>query len=820
MISGFCLLNSALLLGFVFESPWMLCALALTAIPVVLHFLEHRQPVRRPWAAMSFLTAAIERQKRSLQWERWLRLLVRVAILALPALALARPVWQGETGPRMASTATQHVLVIDATASLQTKAETESRFEQLIRKAIQRIQDAPDEDLYQLVTISRRPGPVIIRKPVRASAMIRELRRLQPTDDHCPPRQALEQVLTLIDQPGGLPRRQVEILTDLQATTWFSDDAGTLRQTLLRISDRSALRWITTEETEIANIGIVDAGFRERHLFAGQPASCQVTLKRAGPHSPIETLVTLMVDDKPYESRRGELTDSQPVTVTFEPVFSGVGDHKIEFRIGDDAVPFDNHFYLVAPVRESLRVLLVDGRPSSRRLGGAADFFQLALNPRQALSEEADASRSSPVTTTLLRDGSLLNTPLDAWDAVVLCDVPRLTDAEAASLETFCAAGGGVIVCLGPQVEVDRYNAVLYRDGVGLLPARLEAVTGDGTGKSTLYEFDPLGFRHPIVKPFQGNPGAGLEATRTFAYIKAKSDSLHGAGTALAFQTGDPAIVTKPFGRGGVVLVTTSVDREWGTWAVFGHSLVPLAHEMLAWVIKEGWRSRLATVGEPLHRLFTPTRSSSEPTPALWTGPDGHRQTIEGQSVAVESSSPLTPRASPHSPVAGSQDLWSIPTTMAGIGQLSWSTSSDEQCLFAVNVDRAESLLAPLSREQMKKDLVEENAGPMALAERNPETMPRRSPASVPSSLTTSLLAAAFCLLLMDLVIPLRGRTGLAAVVILLAGAAVVPLIPVHAGRGWFVTTLAAILTGIVLGPPLVRRLRSVFLRVVSLTSR
>ena len=62
---------------------------------------------------------------------------------------------------------------------------------------------------------------------------------------------------------------------------------------------------------------------------------------------------------------------------------------------------------------------------------------------------------------------------LTGYDCVFLCDVARLSQPEIRRLETHLRRGGGVVVSLGDQVDLGSYNEFLYRNGTGLLPARL-----------------------------------------------------------------------------------------------------------------------------------------------------------------------------------------------------------------------------------------------------------------------------------------------------------------------------------------------------------
>src|SRR5436305_3281853 len=74
-----------------FLAPIMLFGAAAAAIPIAIHFFFRTRYRTVPWAAMKFLLTSIEQTSRRLKFQELLLLLARVAVLALLALALARP---------------------------------------------------------------------------------------------------------------------------------------------------------------------------------------------------------------------------------------------------------------------------------------------------------------------------------------------------------------------------------------------------------------------------------------------------------------------------------------------------------------------------------------------------------------------------------------------------------------------------------------------------------------------------------------------------------------------------------------------------------
>ena len=98
-------------------NPAMLFGMAALAIPIIVHLLNRRRFRKVPWAAMRFLQVSLERNQRRMKVEDWILLLLRLAIVALLALALARPAadWldSQSLGSKIAST-----VIIDSSGSM------------------------------------------------------------------------------------------------------------------------------------------------------------------------------------------------------------------------------------------------------------------------------------------------------------------------------------------------------------------------------------------------------------------------------------------------------------------------------------------------------------------------------------------------------------------------------------------------------------------------------------------------------------------------------------------------------------------------------
>lgn len=668
------------LLAFGFGSPLMLWGLAAGSIPILIHLLHRRRFQTVPWAAMRFLLAATKKQSRRLKLEQLLLLLIRTMIVICIALALARPT--AETlGQYFQSEGPKHrIIVIDATLSMGNAPTGRTRFERARELARQIVAGARQGDAINLVRISESTPHVIIARPAYQSmAVIEEIEQLLLFDERVDASIVLKEVHDLLSLAPEISRKEVYLITDLQASTWApgnSVEATQIRDTLKRIAARSKIVWLDVGERNATNFAVTGLRTDNQFVLSGRPIRVSATIKNFSPVGASNQLVELIVDGQLTDTRRVDFPAGQEVAVDFSPTFSN-GEHRLNVRITPDSLPVDDLRSMVMPVRDELQVLLINGKPSGEPMGNSTDFLKLALAP-----ELPNRNFSSPLRPTVIRESELLGTDLSRYDCVFACNIAMFTEREAEVLRGYLESGGGVVFCLGDQVRADNYNQILHGDKP-ILPASLGERVGDARKKETAFEFDPGEFDHPIIRPFAGNANAGLELTKTFVYFKTEADVDRGADVALRFSSGDPAIVDGPYGRGRVILITTSVDREWSTWAVWGHSLIPLMHETVNFAVSGRWKDRDVLVGQQLQSHLG-LRATD--TPAILHLPNGETKQLQ--------------------PSQDGRTVTSEPTSTGGFYKIALGPPSNRTDWFAVNVDTQESDLTALQSDDLRAELM------------------------------------------------------------------------------------------------------------------
>lgn len=736
------------LLAFGFASPWLLLGLAAGGIPLILHFLNKRKQHEVSWAAMRFLLEAARKNSRRVRLEQLLLLIVRTLLLVLLVLGLARPYAESLGTYFQAEVPTHRIIVIDASYSMGYVDGEQTRFERARGIARQIIENSRKGDAVNLLRISTLEPRTIIRQPAfQSQQVLGEIDQLVLTSEHGDVPTTLDEVVAALKQAPDLSHKEVTLISDFQADNWSpgaARDSARVRSRLEEISESASLILIDLEDEGTRNSSIGHLAAQESFAVTGEPVHLQVTLRASGLTTLPGQLVELLVDERLVESKRVDLTPDQETVVAFTHTFATAGDHKIEARLPADELPIDNRRFLSLPVKDQLRVLLVNGRYAGRPQETATHYLMLALAP--STSERLWQGHIQP---TVINDGEFPQVDLTRYDCVFLCNVARTTQREAAILRQYVESGGGLVVCLGDRVDIENYNAQLYGDGNSVLPAALGERVGNAASKETVFFFDPENFNHPIVREFEGNPGRGLETTMVFEYIKTRIPSGSSAQPALRFQSGDPAVISKKLGRGTTVLITTAVDESWGTWAVWAPSFVPLMHEVVNFSVAGRWSERQLTVGEPIQRQFF---STSFGVRASIAKPD-----LAESAVSTDSN-------------ASSRSMIYEDTDQPGFYELTLGPPIGRSELLAVNVDRRESVLRTLDALELKTDLL---PGIDFIHRDTWHDTPRptETVATERGGLTRWLLYAALCLLFVEQLMAWRFFYGFLALYAVVAAA-------------------------------------------------
>jgi uncharacterized membrane protein len=309
------------------------------------------------------------------------------------------------------------------------------------------------------------------------------------------------------------------------------------------------------------------------------------------------------------------LAPNQTGEVPVELAFGQEGSQRLTVELEPDALPEDNARSCAVDVARALRLLLVNGEASADPYQDEAHLLNIALRP--------EGPEFSGNETTIINETELEVADLSNYHAVLLLNVNRVTEAMQNRLETYAAGGGGVVFFLGDQVDGNAYSRLLYRGGTGLLPAMLGDVS-TAPAQQPGYRLEATDVDHPVIRKLGGTSATLLGGSLVWQWFDcavpssrpstdgapplpdgrgSQSQPMERANAQVLLRLSDqqqsPILLERPFGRGRVLMCTTSADKEWNNLAdqpVF----VVLMLELMQHIARPAGSGGEQSVGQPI----------------------------------------------------------------------------------------------------------------------------------------------------------------------------------------------------------------------------
>jgi hypothetical protein len=754
----------------IFEAPLSAAAVAGAAvsIPVIIHLLNRKRFRVVEWAAMRFLLSAQKKNARRMRLEQLILLAVRCLIVLLLVLAMssvtpwAEAMWRwvnpaGGKGILTGSTRTHKILVLDGSFSMGLKIGDSTCFERARQLALQIVGDGGG-DAFSVVLMAAPPRRIVPEPSEDARKVSAEIRALRMTHGNSDLAGTLATVASLIkSSPGKFPTREVYFLTDMQRSGWIAARPGDLSAALQTFQETKAKAvFVDVGQEDVSNLAVtglelvdpVATTLTETRFLATlsnhgdtrEDVGVRLFVGRAREKASDPPLTLREVGATSVHARRNQLTP-----VAFGYKFPAAGDYVVQVQAARDALELDDTRCVVVRVRNTVPVMLVNGKPATEAFDRGTEWLRVALNPYDEGERVPPSVTARPKVVTQFDFADETRGDLTNYDAVFLCDVPRFSPAEVRRLESHVRRGGAAIFCLGDRVDSGEYNELLYRNGEGLLPARLLSIEKVTPEQGYIYQLtmDPEADRHDPLRLFQ-DPAArerllmpyfsrffyteptkavrGVTPRRVLGF-QAVALPKREAGATPPTRTSGPAILewrpplpdgakrhvsdrdgdaTRPpvvSGRGRVVLITTTVNSDWSNWPV-SPAFPPLMQEVLYHAASARLRERALSVGESIE-MYLPS------------GEAGIEATVETPldplDPARASDSPPAPQKLATQNQGDGSVLRFGDTDVSGVYTVALGRHPREY-LFAVNVpsstedqQQSESNLARTSKEELEK---------------------------------------------------------------------------------------------------------------------
>ncbi len=600
-----------------FLNPLMLAGLGGAMLPIVLHLLSRSRFRTVDWAAMMFLQGADPRQRQSTRLKQILLLLLRMLLVSLLAIALARPLVSESFAAVASGGHLSTVIVVDGSLSTAVVENGKSRAELIRQAAIQVLTSMQKGDEAAVVVA----GPAG-HSPVWTTDLSRiaeEITSLKPAG-RANLAEAMAKASDLLNRPEATNRRLL-VISDRQAISWREVDTAfrsAWRSRLSRDSAPTPLMIVPVGGVAADNLAVQGLTILNPPIVRDQPIEFEAKIRNYGAVRRPAVPVALNVGGREVGKGTVDCPPDSTVPIRLTARFYESGLQVVTAAIQPTPGPSiglsaDDSFDLAVDISDATRVLILSGDERPPKLSAESYFATVALQPFAA----AGKTGSDPCKVTVVPVDSATSAEVSAAQVVVLANVTALSPAMATIIEQFIYDGGGVMVAPGNLSRPADYNEKLFRDGAGWLPAKLSPPGTDEP--TTLGQIDPA---HPVLQFLRGR--SELPPATVGRWFKLKP--LRGdARTIASLANGDVFAAECAVGRGRVMLLSGPIDADWSTIPLTSFYL-PFMQSSVRW-LAGGGTDRNLLPGAPIVYAWT----GGEPRAATMQLPGGRSVPLEQQ---------------------------------------------------------------------------------------------------------------------------------------------------------------------------------------------
>ena len=509
-----------------FLTPFFLLGAAAAALPVLVHLVRRTQARRVEFPSLMFLRRIEQKTIKKRKLRNLLLLALRCAALALLALAFARPYFTAHNPQAAGTDRASSVILIDGSYSM--------RYSNLFDRARQSARDiinrsASDEQI-ALVQFGQGYNILMPLKANRAEALAL-VDQAQPGLEATDYLQALQAAEAMLKESARGARR-IYLISDFQAAGWNHAAPQ------VKLSPTVDLVTVDVSSAESMNVAVSEVKAEPVVYAQKYGGKVMARLSNFGPDEAIDSVVDLKLNDLAVERRQSALDAAGSRAVEFTGFNVPEGANRATVEITGDSFPLDNKFYFMIRREDQTKVLAIE----TPARGRSETFF---------IQQSLAAGENNQHALTVKTPGTINPAELDQYRAIIVNDVTGISEQLGLAIKSFVERGGGLIIAAGRHAEAAEFNRV-FRD---VSPAELgEKVQTRGYALMSQVKMD-----HPIFSAFRKS--GRLTSTRVYGYHRVSLADR--AATLAALDDSSPMIIEGLFGRGKVLLVTTTLDTAW-----------------------------------------------------------------------------------------------------------------------------------------------------------------------------------------------------------------------------------------------------------------
>jgi hypothetical protein len=506
-----------------FLTPLYALGLLAVAAPIIFHLIRRRPKGEVPFSSLMFLTPSPPPPASKRRLDQVLLLLLRATALILLGLAFMRPFFRQDAAAESNTSGRRVVVLIDTSASMRRG----DLWAQALAKSDAALADCHPTDHVAVMAFDRTVRPVLgfaesdqLDAQQRLAIARDRVKRLTPTSGATELGRALVDSAGIIldTSSGRATKGKIVLVSDLQHGARLADltgfewpaDVELELRTVTTNHDNAGLSLLTDRTDSDSASG--PAQLRVR--VVNEPGARQERFRLAWANT---TGADIEAYVPPGESRVIKVPRPPP------------GLTSPSLRMHGDAYDFDNTLYLAGPQRREFSVFFL-GNDSATDPNGLLYFLERAWDETPERAVRIVARKPDEALTS----EEVRTSPL-----VVVVGAPK--PEISLVLDQYLRDGGTVLVVLTANAQLPALAGVAQQ-------------TVEESRVDPYVMLRDITFDHPLFSRLSGPQFGDFTKVHFWKHRRVADKHLPGARVLARFDSGDPAVLEKPSGRGRLVV--------------------------------------------------------------------------------------------------------------------------------------------------------------------------------------------------------------------------------------------------------------------------
>jgi hypothetical protein len=525
-----------------FLHPSFLWALAIIAVPVIVHLFNFRRFKTVYFSNVKFLREVQEETSNRSKLKHLLVLASRILAFAFLVFAFAQPYIankhnQVSTGKKFVS------VYIDNSFSMNAVSGGQSLLDKAKFAAKEIAKNYSADDQFQLLSNDFEGKHQRLVGKEEFLSMVDEL-----------------EISPAVRSLAEIAKRQKDALSRENGKNQIAYLLSDYQKNMgdLAVDSSVTYNLIPLAADAQSNLYIDTCWFTEPVQLLNQPASLVVKVSNSGEKNIEGSRLLLKLNGQSKNTSELNIDAGSFVYDTLRFTINQPGWNKAELVIQDYPITYDDNYYLAFSAVEKIKTLSInDSRPNA---------FLDALFKEQAEFDYVSVSVGA-FQPDMLKGNRL----------VILDDLKDISAPLAASLNAYIGDGGAVVVFPGQKIEMESYNRFLNNLQAG-------SITGFSEQPQDL---SGINIKQNIFKDVFEKVPDNMNMPRALKYYTFSRSTSSAEETILALKDGNSFLSRYPVQGGTLYLCASPLDKSFSEFPV--HAIfVPMLYKMALLNIKQG----------------------------------------------------------------------------------------------------------------------------------------------------------------------------------------------------------------------------------------